>query len=174
MPAISVILPVYNVEEPKVPLVLSRSRNLFKLFMSDVGLLAKQYANGIQLRIINGDDAVNYGAVFENFIAQELHAHSFPLYYFNSKKQGEIDFLIEKDGVVLPIEVKSGKDYERHRALRNVLSNQDYNIDNAIVFCNSNVSVETNICYLPMYMAMFLKKDNIQSLKYSIDLTGLN
>lgn len=169
-----VALPVYNVEEPKVPLVLSRSRNLFKLFMSDVGLLAKQYANGIQLRIINGDDAVNYGAVFENFIAQELHAHSFPLYYFNSKKQGEIDFLIEKDGVVLPIEVKSGKDYERHRALRNVLSNQDYNIDNAIVFCNSNVSVETNICYLPMYMAMFLKKDNIQSLKYSIDLTGLN
>ena len=129
-----VALPVYNVEEPKVPLVLSRSRNLFKLFMSDVGLLAKQYANGIQLRIINGDDAVNYGAVFENFIAQELHAHSFPLYYFNSKKQGEIDFLIEKDGVVLPIEVKSGNDYERHRAVRNVLCNQDYNIDNAIVF----------------------------------------
>ena len=55
-----VALPVYNVEEPKVPLLLNRSRNLFKLFQSDVGLLASQYAGGIQLRIINGDKDINF------------------------------------------------------------------------------------------------------------------
>ncbi len=168
-----VALPVYNVEEPKTPLILSRSRNLFKLFLSDVGLLAKQYADGIQLNIINGNDNINYGAIFENFVAQELHAHGFPLFYFNSKKQGEIDFLIEKDGSVLPIEVKSGKDYERHRALRNVLSNQDYDIDQGFVLCNANVSHDNNICYLPIYMIMFLQRDNQPPVTFSINLDGL-
>ena len=47
-----VALSVYNVEEPKIPLLLARSRNLFKLFQNDIGLLAAQYAEGIQLRII--------------------------------------------------------------------------------------------------------------------------
>ena len=70
-----VALPVYNVEEPKVPLRLSRSRNLFKLFQSDVGLLAAQYADGIQLRIITGDRNINFGSVYENAVAQELVAH---------------------------------------------------------------------------------------------------
>ena len=168
-----VAVPVYNVEEPKSPLVLSRSRNLFKLFLSDVGLLAKQYADGIQLNIINGNDNINYGAIFENFVAQELHAHAFPLFYFNSKKQGEIDFLIEKDGMVVPIEVKSGKDYERHRALRNVLSNLDYNIDKGIVLCNANVSNDNNICYMPIYMIMFMQHNNNLPLKFTINLDGL-
>ena len=168
-----VALPVYNVEEPKSPLVLARSRNLFKLFLSDVGLLAKQYADGIQLNIINGNDNINYGAIFENFVAQELHAHGFPLFYFNSKKQGEIDFLIEKDGMVVPIEVKSGKDYERHRALRNVLSNLDYNIDKGIVLCNANVSNDNNICYMPIYMIMFMQHNNNLPLKFTINLDGL-
>ena len=168
-----VALPVYNVEKPKSPLVLARSRNLFKLFLSDVGLLAKQYANGIQLNIISGNDNINYGAIFENFVAQELHAHGFPLFYFNSKKQGEIDFLIEKDGMVVPIEVKSGKDYERHRALRNVLSNLDYNIDKGIVLCNANVSNDNNICYMPIYMIMFMQHNNNLPLKFTINLDGL-
>ena len=51
---------------------------------------------------------------------QELHSHGFELYYFNSKKQGELDFVIEYQDNVLPIEVKSGKDYTRHHALSTV------------------------------------------------------
>lgn len=105
-------LPVYNVETPKIPLKLSKSRSLFKLFMSDVGLLASEYSQGIQLKIISGDDKLNYGAIFENYIAQELTACEHDLYYYNNKKRGELDFLIEYDGEVLPIEVKSGKDYK--------------------------------------------------------------
>lgn len=104
-----VALPVYNVEEPKVPLLLSRSRNLFKLFQSDVGLLAAQYAEGIQLRIIEGGSDINYGSVYENAVAQELTAHGFNTYYYNNKKRGELDFVVEMQGGVLPIEVKSGK-----------------------------------------------------------------
>ncbi len=58
-----VALPVYNIEEPKMPLLLARSRNLFKLFQSDIGLLASQYAEGIQLRIIKGDKDINFGSI---------------------------------------------------------------------------------------------------------------
>lgn len=168
-----VALPVYNVEEPTVPLKLSRSRNLFKLFQNDVGLLTCQFAEGIQLRILKDDKGINFGSVYENVVAQELHAHGFELYYFNSKKQGELDFVIEKDGKVVPIEVKSGKDYQRHNALTNVLSNPDYQIKEAIVFSNSNLSRTNKTIYLPIYMIAFLKKTVMPPITYTIDLSGL-
>lgn len=168
-----VALPVYNVEEPTVPLKLSRSRNLFKLFQNDVGLLTCQFAEGIQLRILKDDKGINFGSVYENVVAQELHAHGFELYYFNSKKQGELDFVIEKDGKVVPIEVKSGKDYQRHKALTNVLANPDYQIKEAIVFSNGNLSRTNKIVYLPIYMITFLKKATLPPITYTVDLSGL-
>lgn len=169
-----VALPTYNVEEPVVPLKLSRSRNLFKLFQSDIGLLACQYAEGIQLRIINNEKSINFGSIFENVVAQELYAHGFNLYYFNSKKQGELDFVIEKNGCTLPIEVKSGKDYQRHNALNNVMSNADYKIPQALVFCNENLSVDHNVYYIPIYMVCFLKKKTLEDVKYTVDIKGIN
>lgn len=166
-------LPTYNVEEPRVPLKLNELRNLFKLFQNDVGLLASQYAGGIQLQILQGDVCINNGAIYENAVAQELHAHGWKLYYFNSKKQGELDFVVEQNGHVVPIEVKSGKDYQRHNALSNVMTNADYDIPQAFVFCHSNVRVQGNICYLPIYMVTFLRKDSIGQLVYSVDLSGI-
>lgn len=157
-----------------VPLKLSRSRNLFKLFQSDIGLLACQYAEGIQLRIISDEKGINFGSIYENVVAQELQAHGFELYYFNSKKQGELDFIIEKGGRTLPIEVKSGKDYQRHNALSNVMSNADYAIPHAIVFCNDNVSKSGNVAYLPIYMVAFLKQEVLGEVIYDVDLEGID
>lgn len=168
-----VALPTYNVEEPVPPLKLSKQRNLFKLFQNDVGLLAAQYADGLQLRILNGDQHVNFGAVFENYVAEELHAHGFELYYFNSKRQGELDFVIERDGQTIPIEVKSGKDYERHNALSNVMANPNYDIPMAYVLCNDNVKVNGKIVYLPIYMTMFIQRRKPQAMEYRIDLSGI-
>ena len=145
------------------------------MFQNDVGLLAYQYADGIQLRILSGDVNINFGAVYENAVAQELHAQGFEdLYYFNSKKQGEVDFLVEGiDGTPIPIEVKSGKDYEKHNALKNLLSNADYDIKMAYVLCNDNVSVQDKRVYLPVYMTTFIrKKKEIRSV-YRLDLNGL-
>lgn len=96
-------MPVYCAQEPEIPLLLSKSTNLFKLFLSDVGLLASMYADGLQIKILNKEKDINFGAVYENAVAQELRAHGFDLYYFNSKKQGELDFLIEYQEAVLPI-----------------------------------------------------------------------
>lgn len=168
-------LPVYNVETPKIPLKLSKSRSLFKLFMSDVGLLASEYSQGIQLKIISGDDKLNYGAIFENYIAQELTACEHDLYYYNNKKRWELDFLIEYDGEVLPIEVKSGKDYKVHRALSNIMDCGEFNLNRALIFNNSNLKVEGKLTYAPIYMAMFLKQEiKDEDSIYKIDLSELN
>ncbi len=168
-----VALPVYNVEEPTVPLILSSSRNLFKLFLSDIGLLASLYADGIQLKILENEPSINFGSVYENAVAQELHAHGFKLYYYNNKRQGELDFVIEQGGHVLPLEVKSGKDYERHKALSNVMSSLTYQIPKAYVLCNDNVKQMGKIIYLPIYMLMFIEKEQALPTSYKIDLFGL-
>lgn len=169
-----VALPTYCVQEPVVPLLLSKSTNLFKLYASDVGLLASMYADGIQLKILKKEKDINFGAIYENAVAQELTAHGFPLFYFQNKKQGEVDFVVEWQGNVLPIEVKSGKNYARHRALENILKNEQYQIANAIVFCNDNVQVVGEVFYCPIYMVGFLQKESEpEDMIYSIDLTAL-
>ena len=168
-----VALPTYNVEEPRLPLLLSKQRNLFKLFQNDVGLLACQYAGSIGLQILKGDSTINFGSIYENAAAQELHAHGFTLYYFNSKRQGELDFVVEDNAEVLPIEVKSGKDYARHNALSNILNTPEYDIRHAMVFCNDNISCRGVITYYPIYMIMFLQKEEPANIVYPFDMTGL-
>lgn len=168
-----VALPVYNVEEPKVPLLLARSRNLFKLFQSDIGLLASQYADGVQMRIIKGDKDINFGSVYENAVAQELVAHGITPYYYNNKKRGELDFVIELGGKVLPIEVKSGKVYETHRALSNIMDCGEYDLPEAVVLNNDNLHVVGNVVYAPIYMTMFIEKNTAAPAFYKVDLSGL-
>ena len=160
-----------------MPLLLSKQRNLFKLFLNDVGLLAAMYGGNIQTKILSKNPNINFGSVFENLVTQELYAHGFApehsLYYFNSKRQGELDFVVEYDGHVLPIEVKSGKDYERHNALSNIMSNAEYEIPFAYVFCQENVHTKGNIVYYPIYMISFLEQIKAEESIYKFDLTGL-
>lgn len=169
-----VAIPVYNVEEPKAPLLLARSRNLLKLFLSDIGLLAAQYADGIQMRIIKGDKDINFGSVYENAVAQELVAHGLEPYYYNNKKRGELDFVIEQGGKVLPIEIKSGKDYTYHHALSNIMDCEEYNLEEALVLNNGNLSVEGRITYAPVYIVMFLEKKKDVPIEYRVDLSGIS
>lgn len=150
-----------SASDPRVPLRLSRESSFFKLYMNDVGLLAAMYGDGIQLKILSGETEINFGAVYENFVAQELHAHGFPLYYFSSRKVGEVDFLIEHDGNVEPIEVKSGKHYRSHAALDNLIGKAEYGIPRAIVLSNANHGRDGKVEYLPIYLTMFMQRDNL-------------
>lgn len=168
-----VAIPVYNVDEPNQPLKLSETRNLFKLFSNDVGLLAAQYADGIQLKILTGDVSVNIGAVYENVVAEELQTHGVVPYYYNNKRRGEVDFVVSIGEKILPIEVKSGKDYQRHTALSNLLADHPDSLYDAIVLCNGNVETIDRIAYLPIYMIMFIKPVGSNIGVYKIDLTGL-
>lgn len=149
-----VAIAAYNVDEPCTPLEMSKERNLFKLFYNDVGLLTGSFLKKTTLDVLNSNPDINYGSIYENAVAQELHAHGFNLYYYNSKKLGELDFLIQdRNDNVLPIEVKSGKTYKRHHALDNVLAHPEYHLDAGYVLGPCNVSIEGQVVYLPIYMA---------------------
>lgn len=150
---------VYNVDNPVYPLLASKERNLFKLFLCDVGLLMYKYANNIAIKIFNNDININYGAIYENVIAQELISKNINLFYYNNKKRGEVDFIIELGAKIVPIEVKSGKDYKRHIALDNLLATEEFKISEAITFSSGNLEVRNKRIYLPIYMIMFIKND---------------
>lgn len=122
---------------------------------------ARQVGTATVLKLLSKDKDINYETVFENFVAQELIAHGYKGYFYNSKKHGEIDFVIEHMGEVLSIEVKSGKDYKVHSALDNIKNIEMYKIKNAIVLSNYNISVDNNITYYPIYMTMFINERNV-------------
>ncbi len=164
-----VALPVYNVTEPTIPLLLSEKRSLFKLFLSDVGMLTTMYGRTTKVQLLSGNKDINNGALYENVVAQELKAHGFTLYYYNSKRYGELDFVIEYKGKVLPIEVKSGKDYRRHSALSNVMGISEYNIEEAFILTNYNVEVKDNLVYYPIYMLMFIENEAIELPTIDLD-----
>lgn len=155
-----VALPTYNVTAPTLPLLLNERSSLFKLFLSDVGILTSLYGKATKAQLLSNSEDINNGAIYENFVAQELTTHGFKLYYYNSKKYGELDFVIEYNGKVLPIEVKSGKNYRRHSALSNIMQISNYSINEAIVLSNYNVDAKDNITYYPIYMLMFIEDDH--------------
>ena len=149
------VIPVYNATEPRVSLCQNRKSSLLKLYCSDVGLLTCLYGEAAKLKILMSDRALNCGGIFENAVAQELHAHGYELYFYNSHKIGELDFIVEHNGDVMPIEVKSGKDYYVHSAIDNVAANTEYKIREAIVLGDCNVQCENSITHMPIYFSMF-------------------
>lgn len=154
-----VAIPVYNSSEPKLPLKLSKKQSLFKLYLSDVGMLTSEYGMSTKRMLLTKDKTLNAGGIFENAVAQTLYSNGYDMYYYNSNRIGELDFVIEHNGKALPIEVKSGKKYAVHSALDKCMSNPDYEIEEAIVFADCNISVDGNVIYMPVYMSMFLEED---------------
>ena len=154
-----VALEVKAISDPIFPLIESAAKNLLKLYFNDIGLLTNiLYRNNI-MAVLNEENSVNLGSVYESVVAQELKAHNKNLFYYDNKTKGEVDYLIDDyDNLsVLPIEVKSGKDYYVHTALNHFVSNEDYRINKAIVLSNErNVIVKDKIFYMPIYYSMFL------------------
>ena len=150
----------HAISNPKYPLVESQQKNLLKLYMNDVGMLSSQlYQYNVQ-PILNDIASINLGSVYESAVAQELKAHYNKLFYYDNKQKGEVDFLVDDSSTmsVLPIEVKSGKDYTVHSALDNLMAVPDYHITSSIVFSNNReIVAKGNILYLPIYHVMFME-----------------
>lgn len=168
-----VALPVYNVAALVIPLLASKSSNVFRLFSSDIGLLTSAYPSETKIELINKNGEVNNGAHFENAVAQQLTANGFEPYFCKKKNVGELDFVIEMNGKVVPIEVKSGKAYKKHKALNNFISIPDYHIEKAYVFSVGNVETEGVVTYLPIYMCYLLQEQKIGRMIVDLDITGL-
>lgn len=155
------------ISQPKYPLAESSSKNLLKLYLNDVGLLT-YLLYGLNINAVLQDErSINLGTVYESVVAQELRAHGFKLYYYDNKKKGEVDYLINDYSTtqVLPLEVKSGKDYKEHSALSKFLDEKEYNIHQAIVFSNEpRVWQDKGIWYMPIYYIMFLQKSQAEQI----------
>lgn len=153
-------LPSRAASNPVFPLTESRSKNLLKVYYNDVGILTNiLYRNNINA-VLNKDKGINLGSVYETAAAMELIAHGHELYYFDSKKVGEVDFLINdyNNLCVLPVEIKSGNDQTNFRAIPKLVDpDGNYNIPLGFVFGNKNVvKKENNLITLPIYLIMFL------------------
>lgn len=161
----------FVVDELKMPLKLSKATNLFKLYLSDVGLLVSTFDKIVEKNILNNENDINFGSIYENAVSQILKAHGFDLYYYNNKKRGEIDFVVEYNNEIYLMEIKSGKTYNRHRAISNVVSNNINGIKKAYLFGNCNVYEKDNIQYYPIYMIDVLRKEETdEKLIYKIEI----
>lgn len=158
MTAAGITIECKAISKPSYPLYQNMGKNLLKLYMNDVGMLsALLFKNNIKA-VMDDVNGINLGSLYESFVAQELTAHGNGCYYYDNKKHGEVDFLIDNSVhlTTMPIEVKSGKDYTVHSALNHFISIDEYNIKEGVVFSNEqNVYSEKGITYMPIYYVMF-------------------
>ena len=158
--AAGVALGTKAVSNPKFPLDETSCKNLIKLYYNDVGILSSLlYKNSISA-ILDADSGVNLGSVYETACAMELSAHGRSLFYFDNKKTGEVDFLInDYDSLSpLPIEIKSGKDRANFRAIPKLVSPEgNYKLPFGYVLGNQNkAEIKNGLIILPIYMIMFI------------------
>jgi hypothetical protein len=158
---------VSAVSNPKFPLAESAQKNLIKLYLNDVGMLTSQlYRYNLQ-PILADERSINLGSVYESVVAQELKANGFKLFYYDNRHRGEVDFLVDdfNNQSILPIEVKSGRDYNIHSALNNFMQTPDYYVHQANVLSNEReVRSQNGVVYLPIYYVMFIKPCEVTNL----------
>lgn len=155
-----VTLEVKAISKPSYPLIENSGKNLLKLYLNDVGILSAIYYRNNIKAIMDDIRSINLGSVYETVVAQELKAHGYGLYYYDNKKNGEVDFLIDDADSLsnIPIEVKSGKDYSIHSALSRFLTMDEYNVSRAYVLSNGQkVYTDGGITYIPIYYVMFFE-----------------
>ena len=155
-----IALNVQAISNPSFPLAQSSSKNLLKLYLNDVGILTSTlYGNNIRA-VLDDERSINLGSVYETVVASELIAHGYKLFYYDNRDKGEVDYLIDDyDSLsVVPVEVKSGKDYTVHSALSNFAKNENYNLKKAYVLSNEREIIKKDkIIYMPIYYVMFFE-----------------
>lgn len=157
-------LDVHAISNPKYPLSESVHKNLLKLYLNDVGMLTGRLYEYNIAPVMKDERSINLGSVYESVVAQELKAHGHDLFYYDNAKKGEVDYLVNNvtGMTVLPIEVKSGKDFTSHKALDKFLANKEYNIPSGIVLDNEReVYTKDNVTYMPIYYIMYIGRAEI-------------
>lgn len=159
-----IAIPTYNVSNPVFPLMASKDNKIVKLYMSDTGLLTHTlFEQDAKRKLIVDSSNVDLGSVMENAVAELLTCHGYSTYFQSTKKRGEVDFIIEKNLKIIPIEIKSGKPNDKnglyeHAALDNLLEAHE-EMDEAWLFGICNVKKENDrIQMFPIYMIDFVSK----------------
>ena len=159
----------YHISEPQYGLDLSKSISKFKMYSSDAGLLVSSIyrdrslnIEDIYKKLVFGKINSNFGRIFESFVSQALVSNGYTPFYHtyiineNGKdKRYEIDFMIERAGKIVAIEVKSGSNFTAS-SLNNLKLKYPQLKFERIVISNKSLSIKDNIRYLPIYMTFIL------------------
>ena len=141
-----VVIKADKVNVGNAPLEMARDLSSFKLYMSDTGLFCNKA--GIIWDNINIFDATYLGGLIENYVATNLVSNNYELYYWESNGKAEVDFIINKDGVNIPIEVKKGKN-TKARSLEMFV--KQYKPKYSVRISSKNFGFENNIKSVPLY-----------------------
>ena len=150
----AVVIKCNKVNEGKEPLASYENFLSFKVYMNDVGLYCAK-SNNSHLSVIGrtmGDTAK--GAITENYIAQQLRANGFKFYYWESNNQAELDFIIQIENQIIPIEAKSWESV-RSQSLETFC--KKYSIKKAIRISAKNFGFENGIKSVPLYAVWCIK-----------------
>ncbi len=144
----------YNLSAPLFPLSAYVDDSIFKLYLSDIGLLTAMYGFGVKAAVV--DETISgtvKGALYENLVASCLVRNGHPIRYIRDKHEPlEVEFLVEKNGTVVPIEVKASN--SSTASLDRLLAREDIALGYKLTA--GNVGVVDKKITIPHYMAMFL------------------
>ena len=139
---------VYKVK-PELPLEMHKDLSSFKLYMSDVGLFVNKARYPLyQIDLSQTPSMIAMGPLTEHYVANELRISGYETYYWESEGKAELDFMIQKDMDIVPIEVKSSL-HTKSRSLDFYM--KTYNPKYAIRISEKNFGFENNIKSVPLY-----------------------
>ena len=150
----NLVIPSYFVNKFEIPLKGYMDSDSFKLYLSDVGLLSS-ILNIPYNKLVLGDKMEYLGTIAENYVANELKSNGFDLYYYSLSRILEIDFLIESNEGVIPIEVKAS-DNVKSKSLNYYM--EKYKAKYAIRISTKNFGFDNNLKSVPLYATFAIKK----------------
>lgn len=143
----------YNTATPTLPLNAYEKDNEFKLYMADTGLLMALFGFATKQALLNGTlKGFAKGGIYENFVAETLVKNGYTLHYYKYGDSSELEFVIEKDGEVVPIEVKAGN--TATKSLDAFI--KEFSPSVAFKLIGGNVGISDIKVTLPHFLAMFI------------------
>lgn len=142
-----------NLALPELPLKTYEKESEFKLYINDTGLLLALYGFATKQALLNGKlKGEAKGGIYENFVAETLIKNGYTLHYFKPDDGHELEFVIERNGEVVPIEVKAGN--EATASLNSFI--EEYKPNIAFKLISGNVGESGVKFSVPHYLAMFI------------------
>lgn len=168
-----IICRCYNTDITGLPMEGNAKDNVFKVYVSDIGLLIQMLGTGTRADILRGNLGGFKGAIFENLMADTLHKKAQNLYYFQKDSGLELDFLVRMDGECVPLEVKAKS--AKAKSAKTVLAHPEkYQVKRIIKFGDFNIGREGALLTLPGYMQFLLNLEPEEVVLVPIDINELN
>ena len=144
-----IVTRIYRVEQPTKPMEDCRDIDSFKIYISDVGLLCAKKEIIAEDILYQSSDLDGFkGGMTENYVCRQLVANGYTCYYWQSDRGAEVDFVIQREGKLLPIEVKSA---DNTKAKSLAVYMQAYKPDFAVKLSAKNFGFESGKKTVPLY-----------------------